>query len=51
MDKIRVSVTMTKPYVEVLDRLVEEGLYFTRGAIVLEALRVFFRERGIEPFT
>jgi len=48
--KTRVSVTMTEPYVEALDRLVEEGIYFTRGEAVLEALRLFLKERGIEPF-
>jgi len=48
--KTRVSVTMTQPYVDALDRLVEEGKYLGRGEIVLEALRIFFRERGIEPF-
>ena len=48
--KIRVSVTMTKPYVDTLDRLVEEGVYLSRGEVVLELLRSFFRERGIEPF-
>jgi len=48
--KTRVSVTMTEPYVEALDRLVEEGIYFTRGEAVLEALRMFLKERGIEPF-
>lgn len=51
IEKIRVSVTMTKPYVEVLDHLVETGIYFTRGEIVLEALRLFLREREIEPFS
>jgi len=50
VEKIRVSVTMTKPYVEALDGLVEKGIYFTRGDAVLEALRIFLRERGIEPF-
>jgi len=48
--KTRVSVTMTKPYVEALDGLVEKGLYFTRGEAVLEALRYFLKEKGIEPF-
>lgn len=48
--KIRVSVTMTMPYVEALDGLVEKGIYFTRGEAVLEALRIFLKEKGIEPF-
>lgn len=48
--KIRVSVTMTMPYVEALDRLVEDGIYLGRGEAILEALRGLFRGYGIEPF-
>jgi len=48
--KTRVSVTMTKPYLDGLDYLVEEGIYLGRGDAILEALRVFLREKGIEPF-
>jgi len=49
-EKTRVSVTMTKPYLDALDRLVEEGIYLGKGEAILEALRIFFREQGIEPF-
>jgi len=48
--KIRVSVTMTKPYVDALDGLVEQGMYLGRGEAILEAIRIFLRDRGIEPF-
>jgi len=41
---------MTKPYLDALDRLVEEGIYLGKGEAILEALRIFFREQGIEPF-
>ena len=41
---------MTEPYVEALDRLVDEGVYLGRGEIVLEALRIFLKEKGIDPF-
>jgi len=50
VEKTRISVTMTKAYVDALDHLVEEGLYLNRGEIVLEALRHLFRSHGIEPF-
>lgn len=50
MKKTRVSVTMTKPYLDALDRLVEEGVYLTKGEIVLEALRRLFQGYGVEPF-
>ena len=50
MEKKRVSVTMTQPYVDALDRLVEEGVYLSRGEAVLEGVRLLLRQRGIEPF-
>ncbi len=46
--KTRLSVTVTDPYVEAMDDLVERGIYLTRGEIVLEALRNFFKEKGVE---
>ena len=39
MEKTRVSVTLTRPYLDALDRLVEEGIYLTKGEIIQEALR------------
>ena len=48
--KIRVSVTMTKPYVDALNRLVKEGIYLSRGDAILEALRFHLRRLKIEPF-
>jgi Arc/MetJ-type ribon-helix-helix transcriptional regulator len=43
-------VTLTKPYLEALDRLVEEGIYLSKGEIILEALRSLLRQQGVEPF-
>jgi len=51
VEKIRVSVTMTTPYVEALDGLVDEGIYLGRGEAILEALRGLFRGYGVKPFT
>ena len=48
--KTRVSVTMTKSYVDNLDLLVEEGIYLSRGEAVLEGVRILLKQRGIEPF-
>lgn len=48
--KIRVSVTMTRSYVDALDSLVEEGIYMGRGEAILDSLRIFLREKGKEPF-
>jgi len=50
LKKTRVSVTMTKPYLDALDRLVEEGIYLEKGEIVRHSLRDLFRNHGIEPF-
>lgn len=49
--KTRVSVTLTTPYVEALDLLVEKGVYLGRGDAILDALRGLFRGYGVEPFT
>lgn len=48
--KIRVSVTMTKPYLEAMNHLIKEGIYLSKGEITLEALRRLIRSYGIEPF-
>ena len=50
MDSSKLDVTMTQAYIDALDRLVEEGLYFDRGEIIMEALRGLLRDQGIEPF-
>lgn len=49
-DKNRISVTMTKPYLDALDRLVDEGIYLSKGEIVLEALRKLLRQKRMDPF-
>ena len=50
-DKTRVSVTMSRPFVETLDSMVEEGVYLSRGEAVLEGLRILFKQRGRDPFS
>ena len=51
MKKTRVSVTMSQLYVETLDRLVDEGVYLSRGEVILDSLRLFFKQLGIESFS
>ena len=46
----RISVTLTGPYLEALDRLVQEGVYADSAEAVRDALRRLFRHYGIEPF-
>ena len=48
--KTRLSVTMTTPYLDALDRLIDEGMYLSRGEAILDALRDLFKYYGIEPF-
>ena len=50
VEKTRVSVTLTRPYVDALDRLVAEGVYLSRGEAVLEGLRIIFRRLGLGSF-
>ncbi len=48
--KRRLSLTLTKVYVEALDRLVEEGIYLEHQVAIRAALRLLFRFHRIEPF-
>ncbi len=48
--KRRLSLTLTKVYVEALDRLVDEGLYLEPQVAIRSALRLLFRFHKIEPF-
>ncbi len=48
--KRRFSLTLTKVYVEALDRLVDEGIYLEHQVAIRAALRLLFRVHRIEPF-
>ena len=48
--KRRLSITLTKSYVEALDRLVEKGIYLEHQVAIRDALRLLFRLHRIEPF-
>ena len=50
MIKKRICVTLTEPYLDALDQLVEEGIYMDHQAAIREALRRLFRHHKIEPF-
>ena len=49
--RTRISLTLTKVYVEALDQLVEEGIYLEYQGAIRAALRLLFQFHGIEPFT
>ena len=48
--KKRFSVTLTEPYVEALDSLVDKGLYMDQQDAIRGSLRRLFRHHSIEPF-
>ena len=50
MEKERVSLTLTKPYIDGLNRLVYEGLFMERQEAIRAALRLFLGIQGIPPF-
>lgn len=48
--KRRLSLTLTRVYVESLDRLVDEGIYMEHQVAIRAGLRLLFRQHKIEPF-
>lgn len=48
--KKRVCATLTKPYLDAIEGLVQAGVYVDRAEIIKDALRRLFRHYGIEPF-
>lgn len=44
--KKRVSVTLTKPYLEFLKLVVKNGIYLTNGETVMAGLRLLMKEHG-----
>lgn len=49
--KHRLRFTIPIPMLEALDSLVEQGIYLSRDEAIMDALRILFREKGIEPFS
>ncbi len=48
-DKKRYSVTLTKPYIDALNHLINEGLYMDHQGGIRHALRRLYRFHGVEP--
>ena len=48
--KSRISVTLTKSYIDTLGQLVNEGIYLTRGEAIQEGIRLLFKSYNIEQF-
>lgn len=49
-DKTRVSVTLTRPYVQGLDDLVAKGYFIDPQDAIREFIRDGFEKHGIDPF-
>ena len=49
-EKRRLSLTLTRAYVDPLDHLVAEGLYTEPQEAIRAALRFLFRRHELEPF-
>jgi len=45
--KERVNTTFTKPYIDFMNRLVKNGLFLNRGAVIMEALRLLSEKHGL----
>lgn len=50
MEKERWGLTLTKTYIDGIDRLVGAGIYMDRQAVIRAALRLFLRDWRIPPF-
>ena len=50
-EKKRLSVTLTRPYINALDHLVKKGLYMEHQDAIRTALRRLFQFHGIKAFT
>ena len=48
--KRRISVTVTETYLQAADRLVEDGIYLSRGEIITEGIRIILGRYGVAPF-
>ena len=51
VEKKKISISLIGVYVEALDRLVEAGVYESRGEAIQDALRTLFRGFEIPPFS
>jgi len=50
VERIRLTLVLTKPYIDGIDQLVKIGLYLERQAAIRDALRLLLGVNGIPPF-
>ncbi|GAJ05623.1 unnamed protein product [marine sediment metagenome] len=49
-ERIRVTLTLTKPILDGIDQLVQKGLFMERQEVMRAAIRLFLGIQGIPPF-
>lgn len=50
-DKERLTLTLFRTYIDIINSFVEEGLYLDSQDTIRASLRIFFGLHGIEPFS
>lgn len=48
--KDRISITLTTPYLDGIEKLLKTGIYQTRADVIKDALKILFEKRKIKPF-
>lgn len=48
--RTRISLKLTKVYVEALDKLVDVGVYEDRAELIKDGMRRIFRQYEMKPF-
>ena len=50
VEKKRINITLSRPYLDALNLLVEKGIYLERQVVIRAALRRLFNSHRIPPF-
>lgn len=45
------SIRLSKLYLDVMDHLIENGIYHSKSEIIREALRLFYDKQGVQLLT
>ena len=49
-EKIRVSVTLQRAHMDTFEHLIDEGRYIDPQDAIRDAIRIFFRLQGLDPW-
>lgn len=50
VEKKRINIILSRPYLDALDLLVKKGVYLERQVVIRAALRLLFNSHRIPPF-